>query len=251
MGKIVFLGTANAIPDENQENTHLYIQAGERVILVDCASNPVVHLRRAKIDFQLISDIILTHFHPDHVSGVPLLLMDLWLMGRKTPMRIFGLQHTVSRMRAMMDLYDWHTWPDFYPVEFISQPEVELSLLLAEPDIRIYSSPVDHVTPAMGIRVEYPHSGKKAAYSSDTRPSQSVVRLASGVDFLIHEATGDSHGHSSAEQAGEIAAQARAGSLYLIHYPTSADRAGLIEQARRRFSGPVHLAKDFMQIDLD
>jgi ribonuclease Z len=251
MGKIVILGTANAIADEVQENTHLYIQQGERIILVDCASNPVVHLRKAKIDFNQISDIILTHFHPDHVSGAPLLLMDMWLMGRKHPLRMYGLEHTISRMEKLMDLFEWRTWPGFFPVEFITQPEEELAPLIHDAGLHIYSSPVDHLTPTMGIRIEFPGSGGSAAYSSDTQPSQSVSRLARGVDVLIHEATGAVLGHSSARQAGEIAAQAGAASLYLIHYPINTDIKSLRNEAQEVFSGKVQVSRDFMEINLN
>jgi ribonuclease Z len=67
---------------------------------------------------------------------------------------------------------------------------------------------------------------------------------------LIHEAAGASYGHSSAGQAGEIAQVAGASQLYLIHYPTIDMQADqLIAAARDRFSGPVQLATDLMQLN--
>ncbi|MRR32441.1 MBL fold metallo-hydrolase, partial [bacterium] len=83
MGTIVILGSANAVPDENHGNTHLAILEGTRAILVDCTGSPIVELQHNGVAPEALTDLILTHFHPDHVSGVPLLLMDLWLLGRK------------------------------------------------------------------------------------------------------------------------------------------------------------------------
>ena len=58
-------------------------------------------------------------------------------------------------------------------------------------------------------------------------------------------------GHSSAEQAGEIATKAEVGKLYLIHYPTGRFANGdIAAEARRTFQGEVLVAKDFMTIDI-
>jgi ribonuclease BN (tRNA processing enzyme) len=75
--------------------------------------------------------------------------------------------------------------------------------------------------------------------------------LAGGADILIHEAGGASFGHSSAEQAGEIATQAEVGKLYLIHYPTGRFASGnLKEEARKTYLGDVIVATDFMIIEI-
>jgi len=83
MPKVIILGSSNAIPDEKHENSHMALVGDERLVLIDCVNNPIVRLRKAGLDVEDITDLLLTHFHPDHVSGVPLLLMDLWLLGRK------------------------------------------------------------------------------------------------------------------------------------------------------------------------
>ena len=74
-------------------------------------------------------------------------------------------------------------------------------------------------------------------YSSDTQPCDNMVELARGVDVLIHEATGEKMGHSSPEQAGEIAQRAGAGQLLLIHYPSRVDTEEWVTRARSRYSG--------------
>jgi len=109
---------------------------------------------------------------------------------------------------------------------------------------------VRHLIPTIGLRVDFAESKRAFAYSCDTEPCVEVVRLAEGADVLIHEASGATVGHSSAEQAGQIAARAEVCKLYLIHYPTGEYSDGnLIAEARKRFRGEVDLATDFMSLD--
>lgn len=250
MPKLIFLGTSNAIPDENHENTHMLLTGEERQVLVDCVNNPVLRLQRAGVAFDQLTDLVLTHFHPDHVSGVPQLLTILWLLGRRRPLDIYGLQHTLERIEGLMDFYGWSEWPNFFPVAFHILPLEEMAPVLECDEFRIFSSPVQHFVPTVGLRVEFPGSKKVLAYSCDTQPCPSVVRLARDADVLIHEASGELPGHSSAAQAGQAAQQAGVRSLYLIHYPTGQFASGdLAAEAGGRFEGPIRLAEDFMELD--
>ena len=251
MPKLIFLGTSNAIPDENHENTHMAILGDQHRLLIDCVGNPIVRLPKAGIDVLSITDLVLTHFHPDHVSGVPLFLMDSWLMKRVDQLNIYGLKYTLDQIQLNMDGYEWHTWPKFFPVEFHETAATELTPLFDYADMRVFASPVHHLLPTIGLRVEFPESGKVLAYSCDTEPCDEVVRLAREADVLVHEAAGASLGHTSAAQAGEIAQKAGAKALYLIHYRTGDyDPTPLVEEAQQTFSGPVVLAEDFMELNL-
>jgi len=249
MPKLIILGTSNAIPDEHHENTHMALLGENRTVLIDCVNNPIVRLRQAGLDINRLTDLVLTHFHPDHVSGVPSLLMNSWLLGRRQPLDIYGLSYTLERIEKMMDFYDWATWPDFFQVNFHPIQEIEMAAVLEGDEFRIYSSPVHHIVPTIGLRVEFKKTDRVLAYSCDTEPCQEVIKLASGADVLIHEATGASYGHSSAAQAGTIAHQAEVGRLYLIHYQTGDfDARSLLPQAEQTFNGPVSLAEDFMEL---
>jgi ribonuclease Z len=250
MPKLIILGSSNAIPDKDHENTHMVLVGKSRSVLIDCVSNPVLRLQQAGVDIGTITDIILTHFHPDHVSGVPLLLMNMWLMGRREALSIHGLQHTLDRMENLMNSYGWGVWPDFFPVSFHRLPAEEITPVLDCEDFRIVASPVRHLIPAIGVRVEANGDKKVLAYSCDTEPCPEIIRLARGADVLIHEAAGGSPGHSSAAQAGDTARQAEAGALYLIHYPTGRYALGdPVAEARKQFPGPVCFAEDFIEIE--
>jgi ribonuclease Z len=251
MAHLMILGTANAVPDGDHENSHMAVIGEQGTILIDCVGTPSVRLGKAGIPISSITDVIATHFHPDHVAGIPLLLMSMWLGGRQAPLRIYGLHHCLERIEYMMGAYRWEDWPDFFPVAFHRLPERELVPVLELPDLAIYSSPVRHLVPTIGLRIEGRPSGVAVAYSCDTEPCPSLIHLARGAHVLIHEASGPGVGHSSALQAGEVASQAGAGRLLLIHYPpVEADFPALLAEARQAFPGGVALAEDFMRIEL-
>jgi ribonuclease Z len=254
MAKVTILGSAAAVPDENHENTYMLLQGDHSAVLIDCAGQPLVRLKRAGLPFDALTDVILTHFHPDHTYGFPILLMGMWLLGRQKPLRVYGLHHCLERTEDQMGFYHWEEWPNFFPIAFHRLPDRENMPVLDNSDFHITAWPVHHLIPTIGLRVEIKDSGKVLAYSSDTEPCPETVRLASGADILIHEAAGDDVGHSSAAQAGAIAAQAGAKRLILIHYrvwdTSQAENSALMEEARTTFDGPVELAQDFMEIEL-
>ena len=251
MPKLIILGSSNALSDNNHENTHMVLLGKSNAVLIDCVNNPIMRLEKAGLDFRSLTDLVLTHFHPDHVAGVPQLLMNMWLLGRRSPLKIHGLGYTLTRVKKMMTLYSWTEWPGFFPVTFHRVADKELAPVLAGEDFTISASPVQHFIPTIGLRMEFPASGKSFAYSCDTEPCDQVVRLAAGADIFLHEASGPAPGHSSPAEAGMAATRAEVGSLYLIHYPTGKfARKDLIAEARKKYQGPIELATDYMSLDL-
>lgn len=252
MARLIVLGSAAAVADAEHDNTHLLLQGDHgSVVLIDCGSNPLVKLPRLGISYEALPDMILTHFHPDHVSAVPITMMQMWLLGRKSPLRIYGLHHCLQRVEDMMDAFQWETWPDFFPVEFFRLAERENVPVLENDDFRITAWPTKHFIPTIGLRIEVKTSGKTVAYSCDTEPIPGLISLARSADLLLHEAAGAGFGHSSAAQAGEIATEAGARRLVLIHYNVwQAEPAPLLDEARAVFAGPVELAKDGSEYDI-
>ena len=246
MARVVTLGTAAAVPDEFHANTCLALKGEQGFFLIDCPSTPLVRLRRAGLMPERLRGLIITHFHPDHVAGVSILLMNIWLLGRTDPLPVYGLRDALDRFRSMMALFYWDEWPEFFPTSCHAVAEEIGALVLEDDEFRITSAPVEHVVPTIGLRMENKRSGRVVAYSGDTSPCDAVVALARDADLLIHEAAKDTLGHSSAAQAGEIARQAGAGRLALIHYrpaPHKYDR--WLKEAAAAFGGPVELAQDF------
>jgi len=251
MNRLIVLGTAASVPDAAHDYTHMLVLAGDRLVLIDSGSAPLLYLERLGLKADSITDIVLTHFHPDHVSGIPGLIMGLWLLGRKSELTLHGLDYTLSRLETMMSLYNWQTWPDLYPIAFHRVPAAEYALVLDGPDLRIIASPGKHLIPSIGVRIEFARSNVAVAYSSDTEPSPEIENIARGADILIHEATGASPGHSSPEQAGQVAQQAGVQHLILVHYPTQVEPSEWIAQAKESFAGDVSLAQDGMVLNFD
>ena len=248
MAKITFLGTASAVPSKNQHNTHIIVEFDSHVVLVDCGGNPIVRLGQAGIDPLSITELVLTHFHPDHVSGLPLLLMDMWLMGRTMPLDVYGLPNVLDRAEQMMTLYDWQDWDRLYPLHFHPLSGPSQMTLLDTDRLTVTAAPVCHLIPGIGIKMVFPEG--TICYSSDTGPCEALIRLAEGADILIHEASGEYQGHSTPEQAGMIAHQAGVKTLYLIHYPPNSNTTTLVNRAKTKFSGDVYAAEDLMTVTL-
>ncbi len=249
--KLIFLGTSSAVSYPGHENSFLVVKGEENAILVDCSARPLRRLAEAGVDFNQLTDLIITHFHPDHVSGLATLIMEMWILGREKEFHIHGCEHAVSRAKKMLDLYGWEDWVGIYPVYFHSLPMEELTPVLERGDLKIWSSPVRHLIPTIGIRIEYREGDFVAAYSSDTEPVPQTERLSEGADVLIHEAANTPNFHSTPAQAGEIAARAGVKSLYLIHYPSEEifNSETALAEAKKTFSGKVSLAQDLMEIE--
>lgn len=247
MANFFILGSSNAIPDLQRENTYFLIENGASCILVDCGANALMRLSEYKISPDAVSDLIITHFHPDHVAGLPLLLMDWWLLGRTAPLTIYGLEDTLEKTKMMMALFSWKDWPGFFPVHFHSLIET-MQDVLKYPDVQIRSIAVKHLIPTLGLRFQLNQGSRTIAYTCDTEPCSQVIELAKGADVLIHECAGAEKGHSSAAQCGEDARDAGIKELYLIHYPADAEPGTLIRDAGKAFSGKITLAVDHMKL---
>jgi len=247
---MVILGTASFIPDETHENAHMLLQGEQGSVLIDSGSNPLVSLKKARLPADQLRTVIVTHFHPDHMSGMPNLLMGLWLMGRTQPLNILGLNVTLDKIHALMNLFEWRDWPGFYPVTFEPVQSFGGSTILEMPDLRIQMSPAHHLVPSIALKVTAQPSGKTLVYSSDTSPSDAVEQLARGADILVHEVAGAASGHSSPSMAGSIARQAGVGQLALIHYHTFLNPEDLIVEARSTYYGPITVLRDLDVIEL-
>ena len=246
MARLTFLGSSGAVPAVGHDNVFLALEGEQSTLLIDCAGSPLLKLQLAGIDPLRLQYLILTHAHPDHIYGFPLLMMGLWLLGhRDQPLQVLADGETLSTARALLEIFRPEEWPGFCPPRYREVPLTEGVLVLDLPDLLVTASPVDHHVPTIALKM-VKSSGSSVVYSSDTRPCESLVRLARGADVLIHEATGELRGHSSASQAGQAARLSGVGKLYLIHYQAlTTDLNALLADARQEFSGPVELARDF------
>ncbi len=247
MSSLVILGTAAVVHDALHENTYMVLKGARESILIDCGGNPIGRLQRAGVSPDTLSAVILTHDHPDHIYGLSILLMDLWLLGYTDPLKLYAPASTLKTIRAIMAAHQWDQWPRFFPVEFVEIPaEVGVKVLENE-DFTIAAAPGLHFVPVVGLRVTNRSTGYSIMYTSDTAPADSIKHLAHGVNLLLHEIAGATFGHSSATMAGVMAREAQVEKLILIHYPVHADQTALVAEARSEFSGPIEIAQDFAE----
>lgn len=256
MAKLILLGSGAALSDATRENMYLVLQGKESAILIDVAGSPAQRLLKARVPLESIDHVILTHHHPDHLYGLPILLMDMWLDGRKQVLHLYGLSETVRVARAVLDAFDWQAWHNhnFFPTEFhtLNVPANGIVPVLDTHEFNVAATRTKHFVPTIALRFQEHETGKAIAYSSDTAVSDAVVELARGADTLIHEATSiddESDGHSNAKEAGAVAQRAGVKKLVLVHLPPNGSVAKLLSTAKKTFDGKVVVGKDFMRVN--
>jgi len=160
----------------------------------------------------------------------------------------------VDALTALADLFELRTRKGNFPLPIHGiEPREGIEVLRTESFV-VSASPNAHGRmPNLAVRLDVPKLKTAIVYSSDTEPCDEVVRLATGADTLIHEATfPDRHRgrfgvHSTAGEAGQIAAKAGVRRLILCHI--EADYHGeldaLTAEARAHFKGPVEIAEEF------
>ena len=161
--------------------------------------------------------------------------------------------------------------PPFRPL--VRPHEVNGSgLVMTDGRLRVTAAKVVHPPVDLALAYRFDAADRSIVISGDTRPTQSLIDLAHGADVLVHEAmmadrvfelVGKlpnsqqlarsvlSH-HTSAEQAGQVAAAAGVKMLVLSHLvppeePTVPD-ADWIAAARRHYGGPIVVGHDLMEI---
>ncbi|MEX2571644.1 MAG: MBL fold metallo-hydrolase [Gemmatimonadota bacterium] len=218
MPSLHLLGTGAALSAADRTTTMLAFE-GESVIVVDCGGDVVQRLLAAGIDLDRIAALVITHEHPDHVSGFPLFMEKIWLAQRRRPIPVCGPGPAIDLAARIFDAFDTSGWKGLPRIEWREVALREDAEVWASDEWRITASPGIHSVPVIGLRVEHLESGVVVAYSSDTERSDAIARLSRGAEILVHEGTGDMPGHISARGAAEVARESGAKQLVLVHIP--------------------------------
>lgn len=246
--RFAFLGSSAALPSAVRDTTSLLFDAPGSTVLVDCGGSPVQRLQRLGVDPGGLTRVLVTHLHADHAYGLPSLVQGLVLLGRREPLEILCCPEHVASLRALLEVFNLMGREGRFAVILVPVPPA-----LGAGGLALRTAPNDHGRmPNYAVRVE--RAGRAVVYSSDTRPSEAVTALARGSQTLIHEATfserdrGRFGDHSSAADAGRVAAQAGVGRLILTHVAAEYHDALplLVEEARREFAGPVEVARELV-----
>ncbi len=92
MLRIMFLGTGGSTPTPNRNPSAIAVNREGELMLFDCGEGTQRQMMRAKTGMTLNS-IFITHFHADHMLGIPGLLQTMALQGRKEPLEMYGPRH--------------------------------------------------------------------------------------------------------------------------------------------------------------
>jgi len=86
---VTFLGTGGAVPSARRNTASLLVTRGGERLLFDCGEGTQRQMQRS-LGLVQADDIFLTHFHADHILGLPGLMKTWDLTDRQAPLRIYG-----------------------------------------------------------------------------------------------------------------------------------------------------------------
>lgn len=98
------LGTGGTMPLPDRALASLYVRVGGRALVVDCGEGTQIGIQRLSWGIQCIDAILLTHYHADHCSGLPGMLLAITKSGRTQPLHIYGpvgLERVVNGLRVI------------------------------------------------------------------------------------------------------------------------------------------------------
>ena len=227
--EITFLGTSSAVHSSSRSHPAIVLKAFGETILFDCGEGTQRQLIYGKISPMKISKIFITHYHGDHILGIPGLLQSMNFRGRETKLTIYGPKGLENLRSAISSL----GFPNFdFPLEWV---EIDSGTIIENEEYVIKAQKVKHNTLTLaysveeikkprflrekaielgvpvgpdfgklhnGIPVEVdgktikpeqvlgpPRKGHKITYSGDTMPCEEMIQFARDSSILIHEAT--------------------------------------------------------------
>ncbi|MBM3298810.1 MAG: MBL fold metallo-hydrolase [Deltaproteobacteria bacterium] len=252
--EITILGTGTSTPHLHRNASGLVVHASGLWVLVDIGPGTLRRMCEAAIDNKWIDLILITHFHPDHVSDlVPLLFASNYEFGavRTEPFHVVGPQGLEQFYETLVATYgDWIVPTGGRLLKKEMNPREADAFSMKGVTIR--SAPAAHTFPSLSYRIEA--NGVSVTVSGDTDVSVDLVELARHTDLLICECALPDHmkvpGHLVPSEAGKIAADAGARKLVLTHFYPPCDEVDVVVQAASAFSGEIVKAWDLMVIEI-
>jgi ribonuclease Z len=268
--ELILLGTGYPRPDPETAGPAAAVIVNGKVFVVDAGRNVTNRLWATDYPLKDIQAVFLTHLHSDHISGLPDLFNTSWIFGRYTPLELYGPPGTSSVADAILKMFEIdipirRDLTELHAAEgaTINTHEIRKDeIIYQDEDIRITAFRVNHepVKDALGYKFEVEH--KTIVISGDTRPSENLIAHARGADILVHEAYLPEHFdrvdskevaenlkryHTSATEAGKVAAAADVTLLVLTHLIPAGAEETFIARASRHFTGRIVVGGDLMR----
>jgi ribonuclease Z len=225
---VTFLGTGGSVPSARRSTASVLVARGGERLLFDCGEGTQRQMQRS-LGLVQADEIYLTHFHADHILGLPGLLKTYDLTDRQVPLKIYGptglaelfqvFSPLVGRLKFTVDLIELtpgdpvaHDDYEVRPFEAAHGSRANgYALVEAErpgrfdpaaaaaagvPEGPAYAALQRGETfeaeagPVTPDRVMGPsRPGRTIVITGDTAPSPSTVSAAADADLLIHDAS--------------------------------------------------------------
>lgn len=251
--RLVAVGTGTAVPEGDRGGSCFYLEDGGSRLLIDCGPGAVQGLVRWGLPWESLTDLVITHFHTDHVGALTGLFFALKHgidPARVEPLHVWGPSGTrrlFSRLAAAVGVYVVD--PGFA----VRIHELEQDAARAtEGGLELSVRSTVHTEESHAVRVQ----GQEATvgYTGDTGLPEGEARalgsFLNGLDVLIAECSLSddevSDNHLSPTRLAALAKVANPGLLWVTHvYPhvrVRDDVAELLSAAG--YAGPVRVLND-------
>lgn len=138
---LTILGFNSAIPTINSAPTAQFLEMEERHFLIDCGEGTQVQLRKAKARFSKINHIFISHLHGDHCFGLPGLIASFRLLGRETPLHIYGPKGIKEMLETVFRLTETHKG---FEVVYHELDKNYSEKIFEDHRVEVYTIPLDH-----------------------------------------------------------------------------------------------------------
>ena len=259
---VSLLGTGGMMPLPRRWLTSLMLRYNGKSILIDCGEGTQIALREKGWSPNPISVICFTHFHADHISGLPGMLLtmgnSLRIIAPELPfeikcVEIEGSGQTFSfegfHIKAFKVNHNVLCYGYSMIVERSGRFDKDRAQELGIP-LKFWNRLQKGemiFTPDMVLGQK--RKGLKVTYSTDTRPANSISENAVGSDLLILEgmygeaeklAKAKEHKHMTMYEAAKIARAANVPELWLTHYsPSLLNPEEYMSEVRKIFPAAV------------
>lgn len=269
--QIILLGTGTPYPDPNASGPATAVVVGKRVFLFDAGAGVMRRMNAAGLPISGPEAVFITHLHSDHTLGYADLILTSWLMRRVSPMPVYGphglqrmTQHLIAAYSEDIRIRTEGLEREVAGGYRMKVHEIKSGVVYERNGVRVTAIRVRHGSwkEAYAYRIDTPD--RSIVISGDTRPSESLVRAARGVDVLVHEVYSPLHlapenrpggrywpqymreFHTSDVELGTLASRAKPKLLILTHIIRmgSTDEELLAGVRAGGFSGPVRVGKD-------
>jgi len=241
MTKLVLIGTGTPNPDPYRSGPCVGVYHNDKMYLVDFGVGLVrqINAISKKLNSFKISQLniaFLTHLHSDHTLGLSDLLITPWILGRTTPLRLYGpkglddMSHYITKAYSDDIIQRINGLEKANPTGYKSQVVHIQPGLIYDEDIKVYAIPVNHGQ-FESYAYKFVTEDKTIVISGDTAPCDSLVQAALDCDILVHEVyytkglesrspqwqKYHQNVHTSAIELGKIASKIKPKQLVLYH----------------------------------